>query len=195
MDHSLYDQYEQFLAEPTAYRYRRVRRLLMQCCWPVDARSLQEANQLIERAELDEAERLLEMHLPAWLLSPRCHFLAEKIAVGRHDSESEHADRFQMHACLKGILRTGDGSASSPFLVTYPTDAMDVTWALHLNPRSHQMVRADHGCLEIISCDDGRDVWFDCSAFTDADTEVFCSQPLGTHTAGLTPALAAWQRN
>ncbi|MEM8680580.1 MAG: hypothetical protein AAGF97_14630 [Planctomycetota bacterium] len=169
MENSLYDQYEQFLAEPTAYRYRRVRRLLMQCCWPVDPLSLLEAESLIDK-DPHEAERVLEHHLPAWLLSPRWHFLAEKIALLRQDAEAEHADRFQMHACLKGIMRTGDGSASSPFLVTYPTDATDVIWALHLEADGHQRVRAAEGCLEIIRCGDGREVWFDCSAFAAADS-------------------------
>lgn len=173
MSRSFYDQYEQFLVEPTAHRYKQIRRLLMQSpAWPIELEPLLTAAQLVDQGQLREAELRLEKLLPSWLLSPRWHFLGEKISVARGDADSGHADRFQMHACLKGIMRTGDGSASSPFLITYPTDPSDILWVLHLKGIHRQMVRSDRGLLEILTCDDGREVWFNCSAFADVDAPV-----------------------
>jgi hypothetical protein len=58
-------------------------------------------------------------------------------------------------------LATGDGGPDHPYLATYSTDEHDLLRALGLRARGQELVRHGSGRFDVISCEDGSEIWFD----------------------------------
>lgn len=158
------DELRTFLEAPTAGNYRVVRELLLDE-WSEHCSS----TALLELAELAAAGQFaavleqVETLQPHWALSPRVHFLAAVAAEELEDPELAELEKFVFQACLEGILATGDGSADSPYLITYLSDEYDVLAALGLSPRSQSLVERGDMLCDVVKCDEGEQVWFELS--------------------------------
>jgi hypothetical protein len=60
-------------------------------------------------------------------------------------------------------LSTGDGTVDRPYLVTYVSDESDLLMATGRRGRQQRLVEGDVGCYDVVTCDDGQEVWFDVS--------------------------------
>jgi len=155
------DELQTFLEAPTANHFRRLRDTLLDQS-PADGL----AAELLELASLAAAQdfaavldRTEHMH-PGWSLSPRIHFYAA-LAAERLDREAAELERFIFQACLEGILATGDGTAESPYLVTYVSDEYDVLAVLGLLPRSQSLIDRAGTLCDVVKCTDGAEIWFE----------------------------------
>lgn len=99
---------------------------------------------------------------PAWRLCSRYHFLLARAAELQGDDEELELERFQLSACLEGVLATGDGSESSPFQVVHTSDIYDVLHTLKRSPVAQQLVLSADTRLDAIRCDDESEWFFHC---------------------------------
>lgn len=132
----MHDELESFLESPTARNYRRVREALADEATESAADDLNHLAAALAAGDPAAALAAFDRMQPAWSLSPRAHFYAALAAEKLYDEETAELERFVFQACLEGILATGDGTAESPYLITYLSDEYDVLTALGLEPRS-----------------------------------------------------------
>jgi hypothetical protein len=161
------DELQIFLEAPGARTYRKVREALVD---EVSSQGLTDTlspTALIELTTLAAAGQFSELLdraddlQPAWSLSPRVHYLAAVAAEETGETDIAQLERFTFQACLEGILATGNGTAESPYLITYLSDEYDVLGVLGLEPRSQALVDR-HGLLcDVVKCLDGEEVWFE----------------------------------
>ena len=62
--------------------------------------------------------------------------------------------------CLEAILESGHGTASAPFLSTYPWDCYDVLRGLDVQPRGQRLVNRDHLWCDVVTVAEGDEYWF-----------------------------------
>ncbi len=153
---------QSFLEAPTAGNYRRVREVLHD-----ELSSSPAAAELAEIAAHSNAgdhasvlERMDDL-MPAWSLSPRLHFYAALAAERLGDVETAELERFVFQACLEGMLATGEGTAESPYSITYLSDEYDLLTALGLEPRSQTMLDRAGLLCDVVKCLDGEEIWFE----------------------------------
>ena len=156
------DELQSFLEAPTVGNYRRVREVLLE-----ELSSPPCASELAEMAAASTAgdhvavlDRMDDL-MPAWSLSPRLHFYAALAAERLGDAELADLERFVFQACLEGLLATGEGTADSPYLITYLSDEYDLLTALGLEPRSQSLVDRRGLLCDVVKCLDGEEVWFE----------------------------------
>jgi hypothetical protein len=161
-DAFLIDAYQAFLEEPTADNYRRAR--WMTLAEPgFDRQSLEwiELSRLCDEGRFEEVcQRSCDLWT-TWKLSPRFHLLVGYAASCLGDVEEAELCRFQFQTCLEGLLGTGEGTATSPYQALHVSDEYDVIRALGLHGQYQHAVQRKGRCLDVISCDDGTEVWFD----------------------------------
>jgi Domain of unknown function (DUF4919) len=166
-DAFLLDAYQAFLEEPTADNYRRARRVTL--AEPgFDRQSLEwvELSRLCDEGLYEEVfERSCDLW-PTWKLSPRFHLLMGYAASCLGDAEEVELCRFQFQTCLEGLLGTGQGTATRPYQVLHISDQYDVIHALGLRGQYQRAVQRKGRCLDVISCEDGTQVWFDVGPVT-----------------------------
>jgi hypothetical protein len=156
------DHYQAFLERPTAANYRRVRAAILSLPeFDASPLALHELDRLFRRKRLDAARQRVEELLPTWLLSPRFHFLAARLAERLGDEADLELERFVATTCLEGLLLTGDGSRRFPYLITYHSDVHDV---LQFQRRrvAQQALHEHRGRrYDVVQCGGGESCWFD----------------------------------
>jgi len=161
-DAFLLDAYQAFLEEPTLDNYRRVRRMTL--TEPgFDRQSLEwiELSRLCDEDRFEEVRKRADEMWSTWQLSPRLHLLLGRAARHLGDQEEEELSHFQFQTCLDSLLATGEGTETSPYEVLHISDQYDVVCALGLRGRCQRTVEREGRCLDVISCDDGTEIWFD----------------------------------
>ena len=155
----MYERFEEFLERPTAENYRRARAAVLDACevCPPDPQALVELADLAARGRHEELLGQVELMMPAWALCVRVHDLAAQAAAVVGDMEEAELERFLLACCLRGILATGNGSSTKPYLVTYSTDAYDVLWSSGLRPRRQRLVEHASALHDVFECLDGGD--------------------------------------
>jgi len=130
----------------------------------------------IAHADLADLERLLDDQdheavqdridaLPASkVLAPRVHYLAAEAAEALHDFETVELERSLFVLTLQGLLATGDGSPSNPYIVCHTTDEYDILAALGRDAAGQTLEQHGGKLLDVITCDDGREICFDVTA-------------------------------
>lgn len=158
--------YERFLIRPTREGFLDVRqRLINSPAWPPSA---EDVARIIGFTAGHEAvggiHAWIERVWPTWVICPRVHYLSAVAAGEAGDGVAQEQSRFEMRTCLQGLLATGDGSLANPIVVTYLTDVEDVLAALGKRRRAQHLVWRAEECHDLISCDDGSELWFDATA-------------------------------
>jgi hypothetical protein len=158
-------QFTEFVESPTRDSYLAVRNAVLDLTpLPLLATDLAELERLLDCDEWQEVLDRIELLPASKAISPRVHFLAAEAAEALGDIERGELERFLFVLCLKGLLATGDGTRSAPYVVCHTADEHDVLGALGLEVASQSLVESQGYSCDLLTCTDGRQVWFDASA-------------------------------
>ncbi|MGO9110451.1 MAG: tetratricopeptide repeat protein [Thermoguttaceae bacterium] len=125
---------------------------------------LTQLNKLLHEGKDREVIALFVKSQPNLLLCPLAHRLAAEAAAKIGDKNSAAAEMVFATRCVDGILASGDGSESRPFLIARLSDEGDVLKAA-FNTRIQSQGLVFHGDLrhDRVIADDGNTYWFDVS--------------------------------
>lgn len=152
------NEYSKFLEQPTRESYLRVRKLVLANAINHDA--LRNLIELIKSQQYDAAIDLQDEMGATWLLSPSFHLWSAKLAECVGDADAKELENFQSHACISGLLATGDGSCESPFSVTYTSDARDLLEFFGTDSIAQRTIQKPNGVFDLITAADGRQWYF-----------------------------------
>ena len=130
----------------------------------VQTADLLEVARLLEDKQFAKARTCLESLPAAAALSPRVHLLAAQLAEAIGDRDDLELERFLFSVCVRGILATGEGSESSPYLVCQAADEHDLLEALRLKPVAQAIMPRGAQTLDVVKCAGAKSVWFDVTA-------------------------------
>ena len=168
---SLEDAWRVFLERPSCASFTTLRELVLQEAYAPSAVVLVELAQFLADEEHGEVVQRVEELMPAWALCPRIHYLAGCAAEALGDEEEAELCHFLSISCIDGILRTGDGSRSDPWLATYPSDARDCLTRLGLTITSQQLLDDGDRLLDVMTADDEKCYCFDVTELVAAGAE------------------------
>jgi hypothetical protein len=158
-------QFTRFVESPSRENYLAVRDAVLRIRpLPLAASELAELVRLLEAGEYREVLDRIDLLPPSKILSPRIHFLAAEAAEGLGDVKTGELERFLFVLCLKALLATGDGTEAAPYSVCHATDEHDLLEAGGFEPAAQCLVPRDGLLCDVITCADGRQVWFDVTA-------------------------------
>jgi hypothetical protein len=167
----------QFVESPTRETYLAVREAaLAETPLPMDATDLAQLASLLEVEAYEEVLDRIDALPASKVLSPRVHYLAAEAAAALGDMETVELERFLFVACLRGLLATGDGTRHAPYSVCHASDEHDLLATNGLEAAGQQVVEHEGALCDIVTCTDGREVWFDVSAVL--------ARPVATRSVG-----------
>jgi|GEM_PF-564825 hypothetical protein len=160
----IHAEFDAFIASVAAEDYRRLRSTIVALPgYNPYSTDLETIEALVENGSRDEAKDLLEASFPNLLLSPQAHLLASQIARADGDEELAAIEGLYAVICLEGILRSGDGNSSQPYLVTRPSDEYDLLVYLDKRVTGQRLKQQGDRQFELLVLDDGSEIWFDVS--------------------------------
>jgi len=113
----------EFLRQPSPATYLAVRDALISApTYAPYSSELRDIGELLRQERWEDAKVAVRAALPHLLLAPRIHLYLAVIAEKAGDDKAANVERMIAAACVKGILATGDGSGSRPYLVTSIAD-------------------------------------------------------------------------
>lgn len=127
---------------------------------PLLAVEIAELDRLLEEEEYQTLLDRLDLLPPSKVLSPRIHFLAAEAADALGLSQDVELERCLFVITLRGLLATGDGSQSNPYVVCHATDEHDILEALGLQASQQSVVESEGQLFDCLVCSNGREVWF-----------------------------------
>jgi UDP-N-acetylglucosamine transferase subunit ALG13 len=133
------------------------------------------ASELFEQHKIEEAKEMLLNAMSNLVLSPRAHQLIGFLYHKLGDDESAQMEMMISHACIEGILASGDGSENDPYIVTRTSDEYDILEHLDKELKQQSLAHKGERHLDLVECTDGSAYWFD---ITDAFNQL--SKSLGT---------------
>ena len=165
VSHAMQRQLTAFVEQPTRATYLAARdAVLRESPLPIIATDLADLEQLLDQ---DEHETVLDRidALPvSKILAPRVHYLAAEAAEALRDSSTVELERSLFVLTLQGLLATGDGTPDNPYIVCHTSDEYDVLVALGREPAGQTLQERDGLLFDVLTCDDGRELWFDVTA-------------------------------
>ena len=158
-------RFTQFVESPTRENYLAARDAVLRATpLAIGAADLAELVRLLDADQHEEVQQRIDLLPASKALSPRIHFLAAEAADGLGDAAAGELERYLFVLCLQGLLATGDGSAAAPYSVCHASDEHDLLEAHGLEPAAQSLVASDGKLLDVITCTDGRECWFDVTA-------------------------------
>lgn len=116
---------------------------------------------LVAQQRYPEALAALKATLPGGFLSPGLHNMLSFIHVKLGDEEEARNESYLALAVLNGILASGDGSETRPYLVLQISDEYDVLKALGKDSAAQNLRQRQGRVLDQLRCQDGSVLWFD----------------------------------
>lgn len=154
-----------FALQPSKATYLAVRdAVLRESPLPIVTADLAELDRLLDQEEYDAVLDRIDALPISKVLAPRVHYLAAEAAAARRDVATVELERSLFVLTLQGLLATGDGTRDNPYTVCHATDEYDVLAALGREPAGQTLVESEGRLLDVLTCDDGREVWFDVTA-------------------------------
>jgi hypothetical protein len=158
----MHNELQAFLEHPTSRNYRKVRdAILRDPEFRCGGLEMAEVAELCQRGCFARAQVKIAELMPDWALSPRIHFYAAWAARELGDQQEAELEQFLLSSCVQGLLGSGDGSKSHPYLVSQTADVYDVLQALGQRPCRQMLVERGAGRFDVVVCDDGSEIWFD----------------------------------
>lgn len=158
-------QFSQFVELPSRENYLAACRAVLRATpLPLAATDMAELVRLLDLGNFQEVLDRIELLPPSKALSPRVHFLAAEAAEALGDVETGEVERFLFVLCLQGLLATGNGTLAAPYVVCHATDEYDILEAVDREPAGQTLVEQDGQMLDVVTCTDGRELWFDVTA-------------------------------
>jgi hypothetical protein len=153
-------QLEQFLSRPSAEGYLRVRARLLARRRRPPATALWELTELFSDGRFAEVRSEMEKLFPLWALSPRLYWIGSAAALELGDISAAELDRFLYQSCLEGILATGQGRRSDPYVITYASDLAVVLDHLGVTAQKQRLIRGPQGLCDVAEIGSRRRLWF-----------------------------------
>lgn len=158
-------QFAAFVRQPCKTTFLAVReRVLRRCPLPLTTADLSSLQRLLEERRYRELQERLATLPCSKVLSPRFHYLAAEAAAGLEQHEEVELERWLFVLTLRGLLATGDGTPTHPYLVCHASDAYDILAAQGLSAAGQCLLEHQGRVCDVIRCTDGREVWFDVTA-------------------------------
>lgn len=155
------DEISDFLAEPNAETFLRLRALVEASPhYTMMSDEDEQLAELVQAGAYDQAAELAEQLMPNWLLSPHVHRLATAVAERLGATEAAARERYLERACTKGLLLAGDGTRERPYPVLHVSDEYELLGTLGKEPAGQKIANGTNGPCDVITCDDGSEVWF-----------------------------------
>ena len=159
------DEISDFLADPNGENFLRLRTVVgASPAYEAASEGDERLAELIAAGDYDQATELAADLMPNWLLSARVHRLASVAAEGTGDSEAAARERYLWRACARGLLLAGDGTPERPYPILHVSDEYELLDVLGKEPTGQRVVEGREGPCDVITCDDGSQVWFDITA-------------------------------
>jgi hypothetical protein len=154
-----------FVEQPSKATYLAARdAVLRDSPLPIVAADLAALERLLDDEEHEAVQDRIDALPVSKVLAPRVHYLAAEAAEGLRDFETVELERSLFVLTLQGLLATGDGSPSNPYIVCHTTDEYDILAALGRDAAGQSLEQHGGKLLDVITCDDGREIWFDVTA-------------------------------
>jgi len=165
MDEAVMEHLETYFMERTRESYLQLRQAVMDLpSYDPYGDSLHEADTLLERKQYQEAMEFLRSRCDNWFLTPRVHQMLSYAHAQSGDAEGERMEEGIGLLLLQGILTTGDGSETRPYLVTRVEHEYDVLGCLEKSSQGQALVHRGEQHFDVHHCEDGSSVWFDITA-------------------------------
>jgi hypothetical protein len=178
----MHDRFAALLRQPTARRYKQLRSQLLSGGSLGDfSLRLASYEQAITAGE--DAADLLSDLLGEGLLSLRLHRVAGLCAADRGDARRAELHRFTYDALLAAIRATGNGTRSSPFVITYGSDSAELLAASGFRVLAQSLVEANDRRYDVLLTDNEREFWFDVTDFLPQPAVVQAPRRAPTRTA------------
>lgn len=155
-------EFEAFVKSPTRAKFFAAR----QSFCSRDSRlvtldDLERLSMLLDELDFVGVRESLVALPPLAALSPRVHFFAAEAAAGLGDVEDCLLERFLYATCVRGLVGTGSGFAKRPFVVSAPSDILDILDFLQETAVSRTLIEQDQRLCDVVTIASGREVWFD----------------------------------
>jgi len=158
----MHRQLAAFVEQPSKATFLAARdAVLSQSPLPLAAAQIAELDRLLDQEEIETLRDRLEALPPSKVLSPRIHFLAAEVADALGNSNDMELERCLFVITLQGLLATGDGTKSNPYVVCHTSDEHDILEALGRQSSRQSVVENAGRICDVLRCTDGREVWFD----------------------------------
>lgn len=128
---------------------------------PLIAADLGELDQMLEREEHQALLDRIDALPPAKILSPRIHYLAAEAALALGYADDVELERSLFVLTLQGLLATGDGTPSNPYIVCHPSDEYDILAALGYEAAGQSLTERQGRLCDVLLCSNGREIWCD----------------------------------
>ena len=122
---------------------------------------IEKATEMLGEQRFEEARDFLQKSMGNLLLSPRAHVLLATAYTELGDDERASSEHKTAHACIQGILATGDGSNSKPYVILRTSDEYDVIRHMKLVVRGQGLQDLDGKYFDVIDIGNGSQLWFD----------------------------------
>jgi hypothetical protein len=156
------EAFVEMVKTPSDENYRRIREMVLaDASFDPKSRELEQADNHLQANEFDALYSIIGNAMPNVLLSPRAHMYMSLAAEERGDEDDAQLEQTIATACLAGLLATGDGNRSTPYLAIRREDEYDALRALEKEVTSQEHVEQDGRFFDVFRCTDGQDVWFD----------------------------------
>jgi hypothetical protein len=166
----MHELFLKFIKSPNRESYMAIRTALISSeQYSPYSNEMESIDELLDAGKLEEAREKLSSSIPNLLLSPRAYMMFSFIEEKLQNEENAEAERYIAATCCEGILATGDGTESNPYIVVRPSDEYDVIQYLGKQVIGQSLIKDSEHSFDLIDCDDGSKLWFD---VTDAINKV-----------------------
>lgn len=117
-------------------------------------------DELLDRGKLEEAREKLSSSMPNLLLSPCAYMKFSFIEEKLQNEENAEMEKYIAAICCEGIITTGDGTRSNPYIVVRPSDEYDVVQYIGKQVKRQSLIKDGEHYFDLIDCDDGSKLWF-----------------------------------
>jgi hypothetical protein len=126
---------------------------------------MDQANELYEAGKIEAARDLLLKSMDNLMLNPRAHIRLSFYHLKLGDRDASKKEFMIAHACLKGILSTGDGTKDKPYLVLRTDDEYEVLSALKKKSKMQSLQFDGRRKFDVLTCTDDSQIYFDITDF------------------------------
>lgn len=160
----MFQEFARFVEQPSRATF-----LAARSAWltlnvaPLTPADLQSVAELLAAGEAAAVIKRVHGWKARAAFSPRAHYFAGEAHALLGELDQAECERMVFTACLQGILATGDGSRRKPYLISQIPDEYDVLKLLGLNCEKQRLVQNKSRSCDVLSCEDGSQVWFNIS--------------------------------
>ena len=162
MDSELRDQFKRFFGSPTGHAFVSLRaRIANSSQYDGWSDAISWAIELDKEGKPEEARQTLRSSMGSFLLSPQAHRVLAILNVKLANMKAAVMHSRVADACFEGMVCSGKGSKSEPYLVLHMSDVFDILGHLE---KQYDLSRVDpkqFQGLGAVECSDGTQIWFD----------------------------------